>query len=272
MRSVFSRNFSSIGVLIWLQVTVFIATKILNIWFGVRFFEENFYLSLENLLSFKVWTIFTYSFLHGSLLHLAINLLLLYAIGNFLLSYELSNKKFYCLYFLGIVFGGIFWLIINKGAGILVGSSAGVSGLIIFFCHSYAEKTMTLLLFFVFPINIKARWCGYFFWWYEIVTCLLYEVPQLSQIASSAHLGGMIIGYIFFKFIPSDFSLFKIPVAKKKFTGRYNVNITYFRTESEEIKEQKSIFEIFRKLQERGINSLSPDERRILEKYESEKE
>jgi membrane associated rhomboid family serine protease len=126
----------------------------------------------------------------------------------------------------GIISGALFWLAINiRTEFSLIGASAGLMALLIYFCQTYPDKSLTLLLFFFLPITLRAKWIGYGLWLYEILQCLFQEIPQLSTIASSAHLGGMVFGLLFFK---AKMWLESQPATpKKEFKGHYTVHLGF---------------------------------------------
>ncbi|MDR1665712.1 MAG: rhomboid family intramembrane serine protease, partial [Puniceicoccales bacterium] len=226
---------------------------ILSVWFNSFIMERK--LSLSDPTFHYGWTLFTYSFLHGSVWHLLANTLGLFYIGKFLLDHECSPKFFLALYLTGVAGGGILWLLLKGSkAGVLMGSSAGVMALLIYFCQTYPHRSLTLLLYFFIPISLQAKWLGYGLWFYEIFQCLSKEVHGVSSIASSAHLGGMLVGLGFAK---ARLWSENRPV-KKPFRGHFIVHA---------VPSEEKLEEIRRKIQVHGFGSLSNEEREFLEQY-----
>src|SRR5688572_13812596 len=89
----------------------------------------------------KPWTIITYGFTHYEFFHILFNLLVLYFVARMLLNL-FSSKMALSIYFLGIIAGGLAFLMVYnllpsailKPASALVGASAGVRALLIFIC------------------------------------------------------------------------------------------------------------------------------------------
>lgn len=253
-------------------VLLFALFRICDLWFASDLIERNLSLSGLNFIQGKVWTLVTYSFLHGNFFHLFFNALALYFVGQFLLLHELNEKRFLLIYFSGVLLGGFFWLLLHlRTPFVLVGASAGIASILMYFCHAYPEKSLTLLLFFVVPINFKAKWIGYFLWWYEIFHCLFYELTHLSQVASSAHLGGMIAGVVFFKWHQHEEQRITQQSNDKRqpFKGRYHVYIGEDKDKdsTHEMNATKNIFALLKKIHEKGIGSLSAEERKVFERY-----
>jgi rhomboid protease GluP len=80
-----------------------------------------------------VWRFVTFGELHGSLTHLASNILSQLIIGT-LIEAELGIVKTSSIYFLSSIGGGLFSLLINKGN--TVGASVAIFGLL----GSYVSK------------------------------------------------------------------------------------------------------------------------------------
>ncbi|MDR1254697.1 MAG: rhomboid family intramembrane serine protease [Puniceicoccales bacterium] len=243
---------------------VFVCMQILNVWFNSHWIENQFALSLPGLMEGKFWMLFSYSFLHLDFFHFLFNGLMLYFLSRFLLIYELTLKSLLILYFCGIGVGGLCWLSLHAHhTHCLMGASAGIMALLTYFCHMYPEKSMSLLVFFIFPIQIKAKWLIYFTWWYEVINGVLYELQNNSSIANSAHLGGMLCGFAYclaqrhFEFC-RDKKEQKIP-----FKTNYQVHIEDDSMDNDRV--QLIPFDILRKLREEGMGSLSMEEKKWLE-------
>jgi membrane associated rhomboid family serine protease len=208
--------------LIAAYVVVFVTTKIENVWFGSFAIERTLSLSAPAVRNKYIWTPLSYAFLHGSCWHLFFNGLGLFFFGTFLLRFEFSLKTFFVLYIGGIVCGAALWLSINWHAySVLMGASAGIMALVSYFCLAYPDRSLTILLFFFLPITLRARWMGYILWFYEIMHCLSQEIPHLSNVANSAHLGGMVAGWLCFNF--NAWIENRPKGSEKEFKGRYVV-------------------------------------------------
>lgn len=133
----------------------------------------------------------TYAFLHGSMWHLAFNMLGLYTFGSAL--ERLFGARFYLAYYFGsVVAAGITHLVVTGWLGgppiPTVGASGGIYGLLLAFGVYFPRRVVVLL---IPPIPMKARTFVVVFAALE----LLFGVTgTASGIAHFAHLGGMLGG------------------------------------------------------------------------------
>lgn len=112
-------------------------------------------------LVFRPWTLLSYGFLHGSIGHILWNMLLLYYAAQFFLNL-FSTQRFINVYFLGILVGGIVFLlsyavfpVFENQYPTMIGSSAGVMAVLIFSC-TYMPHQQIRFLFF----NVKLMYLG----------------------------------------------------------------------------------------------------------------
>jgi membrane associated rhomboid family serine protease len=135
---------SVVDKLVYVLIAVFVIEKLIHTF---SFFQNNaatnsifqlFSLSANttNIFS-KFFTVITYSFLHAGFIHLIFNVIVLYYIGNLFLDY-FNAKKLLIYFFLGSLFGGIFFILSynyfdvfsNKNA-YLVGASASITAIMV---------------------------------------------------------------------------------------------------------------------------------------------
>ncbi len=168
------------------------------------------------------WQPITYNFMHGSWLHLALNLFSLLFFGS-AVEQLIGTRRFWVLFLVSGMVGGLGWMLFNWleptfwlsiqnlpgdiwprlaqrwaeqqpiGAfGVCIGASAAVFGLIGAYAALCPERELLLLLFFVIPIRMKARTLA--------ILLMIFTVIQLTvgwgQIAYAAHLVGGIAGYL----------------------------------------------------------------------------
>ena len=139
------------------------------------------------------WSILTYSFFHGGLWHLFWNMILLYFSGRIFLNL-FGGRKLLNVYFLGVIVGGLFFLlsynVFPAFMGVqtaLIGASAGVTAVLIFIC-AYIPNQEVRLFFF----NLKLWYIGAFFVLIDLV-----QIPGGNAGGHIAHLGGALLGYIY---------------------------------------------------------------------------
>lgn len=269
--------------LYWLlgsMVGVFIVQTLVINWFQSPSFQMLFSLSDYGVNRGFVWTFLTYGFLHstsgGIPFHLILNCLGLFFIGRIVLPI-LGKERFFTLFGISVFLGGLLWFAVNHWKGLnipLVGASGGVMGLLVAFAMQMPNHPIQLLLFLILPINITPRNLVRIVLIFELAGFLLSELAPFGNglgIAHSAHLGGMLGGWVFTKFILNkDFSVGSTDIKPPKWftskkttkakTGRFRINFTN-RNEL-----QKEVDRILDKINTQGFGSLSEEERNTLDK------
>jgi membrane associated rhomboid family serine protease len=144
----------------------------------------------------RFWQIFTYAFLHGDVMHLFLNLLMLAFIGSELESLW-GIRRFLKYYFFCSVSAGALYLILQlliwRGEGLhvpMVGASGAIYGLLMAYGLIFGERVLLFML--MFPMKAK-----HFVWilaGLEFLTTV-YSSRGMGALASAAHLGGMIAGF-----------------------------------------------------------------------------
>lgn len=157
-----------------------------------RIFDEQLALRPRAVLgSYKIWQLATYMFLHDGFWHLALNLLPLWMFGT-RLERTWGLRTFLTFYFLSGIGGGICYLLINwNSLSLVVGASGAVCGVLMAFAVLFPEQIV--YFFGIFPIKIKWLVTGY------VVMTLVGLASAGGNIAHSAHLGGMIFGWIYLR-------------------------------------------------------------------------
>lgn len=178
------KSFFITPILIDLNILVFIILSL----FGVN----PFYPRTEDLVKFgaltsqisdgEYWRIISSMFMHGGIMHLFQNMVVLGIVG-FFSENIFGKKRFVLIYFLSGIVAAIFSLLWHQGNVILVGASGAIAGLI----GSFA---MALLLQNNFKENKVALFVifGYFF------VNILFGL--ISNSDNAAHISGFICGMI----------------------------------------------------------------------------
>lgn len=275
-------QFATLGIaekLIAVNVLVFIVNALLPFLFQlgtnsiVQWFElpKDFFEFIS-----QPWSIVTYSFFHAGIWHLFWNMIMLYFSGRIFLNLY-GSGKFINVYFLGVIMGGLLFLlsynIFPAFAGFnaaLIGASAGVTAVLIFIC-AYIPNQVVRIFFF----NVKLWYIGAFFILVDLI-----QIPAGNSGGRIAHLGGAILGYVyarqllrgrdigagFGKFLEDLGGLFKkkekrSPLKtvhrKKKTSGSSKVNY-------DKAARQRKIDTILDKISKSGYESLSKSEKDFL--------
>lgn len=268
------------SVVVWLIAAIvagFLLQTIFLRWFGVgRSFVDLFALSVDGITSGKVWTLLTYSFLHSpsNLLHVIANLLGLYFLGRELLP-VMGSKRFLWFYGAAAASGGLLWLAANwTTGGVVWGASAAVYGLLTIFACFYPNRQVTFLLFFVVPVTVKPKYVAYVLLGLDLCGFLFYEIMGAASpfgFAHSAHLGGMLAGWVYYRYIHEGkwsfgrAASFEMPKwARKRETAsasapKYKVNLT----DRSDLRAE--VDRILDKINSQGFGSLTDEEKRVLD-------
>ena len=150
--------------------------------------------------TFWPWQVVTYAFLHGSVLHLFLNMYALWLFGT-RLEYVWGGRRF-TFYYLGCAIGAALTQLVVSEIALLqggvaypvLGASGAVFGLLLAFGLLFPE-TKLLLLFP--PIPIKAKW---FVLGYGAIELFAGVTGTAEGVAHFAHLGGMLTGWALLRF------------------------------------------------------------------------
>jgi membrane associated rhomboid family serine protease len=144
---------------------------------------------------FQFWQLVSYSFLHGSVMHLLLNMYALWLFGT-RMENVWGSKSFTLYYFVCVIGAGLVQLFIAtqsaREGGIYptIGASGGVFGLLLGFGLTFPNER--LLLIFP-PVALQAKW---FVLIYGIIELWAGVTGTEAGVAHFAHLGGMLFGFL----------------------------------------------------------------------------
>jgi membrane associated rhomboid family serine protease len=243
------------------NVVVFLITSV-----NQDFFFEWFAFAPSHVLT-RPWGAITYMFLHGDLMHLFVNMLVLFFFGP-PLEARWGSTEFIKFYFVcGL--GGVALSFLFASAWI-VGASAAIYGLMLAFAMNWPEAP--IYIWGIFPV--KAKW----------LVAVLFAVSLMSafgggggNIAHFAHLGGILTGFLYLKsdWRPGEVRKRRrsgLRVRKMAIVPREDAKREAGRDEpppAEMTKRDESILDevdrILDKISAEGMMSLTNEERRTLD-------
>ena len=224
-------------------------------------------------LLFKPWTIFTYSFMHSGFFHLFWNMYLLY-FASLLFLNLFSLRTFFNVYFLGVLLGGLTFMLsysvfpaFQYASPIMVGASAGVMAVLIFMA-TYSPDLEIRIIFF----NVKLRYLGIAFVLLDVI-----QIPYGNAGGHLAHLGGAALGYLYVKrldqgvdiglpfenFTYRVLNLFKKQSKLKTVHKRKASSNSKKKVTTQEV-DQSKIDSILDKISKSGYDSLTQKEKDFL--------
>lgn len=244
--------------LIYINVLFFIITALLKVsminWFALPS-------GLQEVFA-KPWTFISYSFVHVELFHILSNLLVLYYVGNLFLNF-FSNKKLLVYYILGLLVGGIVFVLFNfmatKTTGPLIGASAAVTAILVGLTTKVPHYSLRL------------RFIGSVELW--VITTVWVGLSVLGTVGINAggavaHLGGAIIGYLLTAYFNEGSIFVKLLNKRKKssFQKVYTNSKASNTTQSYKSKkrDQRKIDAILDKISKSGYEALSKEEKDFL--------
>ena len=143
------------------------------------------------------WQLITYSFLHGNLMHVGFNMWGLWMFGE-ALEHVWGARRVALAYFASVLFGAAAQICaalrLGSSGGPVVGASAGVFGIMLAYAMVFPENRIVLLFP---PIPLPARM---FVLLYAILELTLGVTGTQAGVAHFAHLGGLIGGWLVYKF------------------------------------------------------------------------
>jgi membrane associated rhomboid family serine protease len=232
-----------------------------------------------------VWQFFTFQFLHADMWHIVFNLMAMWFFCRDV-EYWLGTKRFLIAYFgfgaIGGVLQAILMMSFPEHYGLwTVGASAGVSG--IFAIYALLQGEQEVRFNFILPIKAKTL-----LWIFLGVDGFFTLVPthRTGGVAHAAHLGGMLAAIAFvrmgwhqdfrklpweeamdsvrekFRAKPSRSKIVRAPIKKRP----HPVAVSSSKVPSEDGDFiSKDVDPILDKIHAKGIQSLTDEERKILE-------
>jgi membrane associated rhomboid family serine protease len=282
MRGDYQRERTS--VLTWLisAIVAGFALQLLVGWMdGKSLVLPGLALSVPALRAGWVWTLLTHSFLHNPhfIFHAVGNVFLLFLLGRELLP-MLGPKRFLGLYAAATIVGGLLWTAVHWRLGgnqMHIGATAAVDALFIVFACFFPNQELNFLLFFLFPVTLKPKYIAAALVLFDLVSLIFWEIPAAAMpydvaIASSAHLGGMLTGFAFYRFV-YDSSWFghsspdaegALPrwLRRNQKTPAAAAPVTTVAAAPENIRAE--VDRILDKINSQGFAALTPEEKRIL--------
>ena len=195
-----------------------------------------------------LWQVVTYSFLHVGLFHILFNMLALWMFGA-QLEMDWGYRKFLEFYFFCVVGAALVTIAVSySGLGGVtpatntVGASGGVLGLLMAFGLLYGDQEIML---FPIPLSIRAKYFVAGLVFIELISAINAAGPSRGQdIAYVAHLGGLLFGFLYVKFLPRRGAAFGV---SERYFGVRN---SYYRWKR---KRAARKFEVYMRKHDRTV-------------------
>ena len=216
----------------------------------------------------NAWQLLTAGFAHApldgsrSFWHLFGNMLGLFVFGTSL-EQHYGSKEFLRLY-LGLIVGSnLIWVIIEAIAGNnsqLYGASGGVAGLVVLYALLFPQRKLFII---PIPVPIPAWVIGILFVGGDVIGALGHRD---AGVAFTAHLGGAALGFLYLRSGIRLSDLFRDGISLPKF-GKPKLRIHRQGTTPNRRQLDRRADEILEKVHKHGADSISEEERKILDDY-----
>jgi len=260
-RSPFRLRWTWTMILVAAYVAVLVAELITTKFFPENaFIFRNLALSRDGIEHGYVWQFVTYQFMHAGWMHLILNCWAILIFGNEL-EQSLGARRYLTLVFSSGIVGGIFQVLVAMAwpwfDGPVVGASACAFGLVAAFAMLFPEQELTMLLFFVIPVRLRAKTLLIA----SIVIALVGIIFPWDNVANAAHLGGMFMGWFYVKKILKG-GIFLGTGSEPAYPKAQPAEAA---EKPDDGAESADVDAVLDKISARGIHSLTSRERAILE-------
>lgn len=219
----------------------------------------------------QFWRLLTYAFCHSeqTLLHITFNMLALFFLGR-VVAHTIGEREFLWMYLTSAVFAGMLQVCAmalsnNFRPDWALGASGAVSAVFVLFALHYPK--LKLYLFGVIPVQ-AGMLLGLVVAW-DVLGFLdltpSFLVPDGAKVGHAAHLGGLVFGFLYFRWdmrITRWWDIFagRIKKAELPKTGLK----VYNPVDQPEVDYSSRVDAILAKISREGEASLTSRERRVL--------
>ena len=204
-----------------------------------------------------IWQLVSYSLLHGSVSHVLINMLMLWMFGA-QEEMDWGSKKFLEYYLFCVVGAALVTIAVAYSPirGVhpetpTIGASGGVYGILVAFGMLYGDREIFM---FPLPFMMKAKYMVMIM--VALVVLATFQ-PSQGGVANFAHLGGLLFGFLYIKFMPRRGLSF---AASERY---FNVRNSYYRWKRRRAARK---FEVYMRRHNRTVtfdehgNYIPPDD------------
>ena len=213
---------------------------------------------VPQLVLYRPWTVVTYMFLHGGLMHIGFNMLALFFFGP-RVEERIGSRSFTWLYFLSGISGALLSLLFSSAP--IIGASAGVFGVMLAFAFFWPDAP--IMIWGIFPVPARVL---------VIFTTIAALFSGLTGsrggVADFAHLGGYVGAYLYLKWLGRSRAAFKRkavappPEAARRIHNWKSVDVGKVHEVN-----RAELNRILDKIGKSGVGSLSESERLFLSNF-----
>ena len=207
------------------------------------------------------WTLLTYMFLHGDLMHILFNMLSLFFFGPRVES-MMGTRRFGIMYFLAGITGALLSMLLAPNAA-LIGASAGVFGVMMGFAHYWPHEVIYIWGIIPVPARLLVILTTIMAYWMGVT-------GGGGNVAHFAHLGGYAGAFLYLIWLERRKGAFRkvataapVEVQQKVDSGRWKA-IDVGKIHQVNRDEVNRILD---KINSQGLGSLTAEERLFLSNF-----
>jgi len=209
------------------------------------------------------WTLVTYAFLHGGLMHIGFNMLGLYFFGP-RVEERLGAQRFLTLYFLSAISGGLLHDAVSLYThhyNPVIGASGALFGVMLAFAMFWPDVQILLMFFLPVPARVAV-----ILW--TLMSLYSGIMGSRSGVADFAHLGGFVGAYLYLKYLSRRAGVKKFRTKTVQFVPKETL-AKYKLIDTKSIHEvnRDEVNRILDKINDKGLNSLTAQERLFLSNF-----
>jgi len=211
------------------------------------------------------WQLLTAGFAHdpSSILHILFNMFALWLFGRDVEAIY-GRAEFLRIYLVTMVLSALAWVAVQFATGDtdhqvkMLGASGAITGIMIIFVMHYPKRVVYIWGLIPVPVWLL----GVFFVLSNLFGMGGVTNPNEPQVAYEAHLAGALIGFLYYQ---SGFNFGRFFPSKLKFPGSGKPKLRVHAPEESAETFDQRLDRILAKIADKGIDSLSAEEQRLLE-------
>lgn len=185
----------------------------------------------------RIYQLLTYGFVHEEFFHLFFNMLMLWMFGS-MIERHFGSRQFWEFYLSGIVGAGLTTVVLAYTFGSIIhlspdiptiGASGGIYAILMAAAMLFGNQEVFL---FPFPFAMKLKYLVAVLGFIAFVGAL----AGGGRTANIAHLGGLLFGYLYLKFVPRRGLTFAFS------EGYYGLRNYYHRLKRERAKKRFQVY------------------------------
>jgi membrane associated rhomboid family serine protease len=275
MRSEYPRG--ATAAYVWLTCTIAAAFVLQLILLspklgGTAFVFEQVALTVEAIRGWRLWTLLTHCLLHStdSPWHIIFTVTGMIFVGREL-EPLVGTRRFVALFAGMVLTGGLAWTAVNwTHASLHIGAGAAVFGFLLVL--SRIQPQLEFGLFF-FPVRFNIRHIVYVLLGANVLGLFFYEIPGGALplgLTPSAHLGGMLAGWVYFRFLHAGNGWDRAPGMSLPAWLRWPKRKAAAKTPPGPAPKARprlraEVDQILDKINSQGFGALTDEEKRILD-------